>query len=77
MSLLIAVKNVCSEDEFQCSSGHCIPAKHKCDGFWDCKDAGDELQTAGCPFVECPSSHFTCNNDVSVCYYLAIASYLT
>lgn len=36
----------CQAEEFQCSSGACVPALWRCDGDGDCPDAGDE---ANCP----------------------------
>jgi low-density lipoprotein receptor-related protein 1 (alpha-2-macroglobulin receptor) len=32
----------CSNDQFQCNSGECIPSHWRCDAQRDCKDASDE-----------------------------------
>lgn len=32
----------CSENEFQCSNGHCIALHWQCDNEVDCKDGSDE-----------------------------------
>ncbi|UJR20048.1 hypothetical protein I4U23_023182 [Adineta vaga] len=33
----------CSQDEYQCRTGQCIPKHFVCDNEWDCFDASDEL----------------------------------
>ncbi|VVC45038.1 C-type lectin fold,Low-density lipoprotein (LDL) receptor class A, conserved site,Kringle-like fold,SRCR [Cinara cedri] len=33
---------VCSNEEFECKSGECIPARFLCDSFADCTDGSDE-----------------------------------
>jgi len=32
----------CSNDEFECKSGECVPARFLCDSFADCTDGSDE-----------------------------------
>lgn len=32
----------CTERQFQCRSGECIPINYTCDGEPDCKDKSDE-----------------------------------
>lgn len=32
----------CTEDEFQCNDGRCIPNNKVCDGSKDCSDGEDE-----------------------------------
>ena len=34
----------CSETEFACSSGRCIPARWQCDREQDCDDGSDESE---------------------------------
>lgn len=50
--------NLCSEEQFQCSSGSslCIPTSWKCDGESDCKDDSDEANCSSCL-----SSEFRCH----------------
>lgn len=35
----------CTDRQFQCKSGECIPIKYICDGESDCKDRSDEDPT--------------------------------
>ncbi|XP_072042083.1 uncharacterized protein [Amphiura filiformis] len=55
----IGVCGLCSEDEYVCANGQCIPYDWHCDGFHDCFDHSDENQ------IEC--QEFECNNDSFVC----------
>lgn len=32
----------CSNDEFECKSGECVPVRFLCDSFADCTDGSDE-----------------------------------
>lgn len=48
---------VCSEIEFQCSSGSCLPANWKCDGTADCSDGSDE---SNCSVSTCSEFSFRC-----------------
>ena len=36
------VTAVCGADEFNCSSGQCIPESWECDAIADCDDSTDE-----------------------------------
>ncbi|XP_078692876.1 uncharacterized protein LOC144922725 [Branchiostoma floridae x Branchiostoma belcheri] len=38
----------CTEDEFQCGNGRCIPDSFQCDGEDDCRDNSDEFNCTGC-----------------------------
>lgn len=33
----------CTEDEYKCSNGQCIPLQYACDDYDDCGDQSDEL----------------------------------
>ncbi|MDP6853426.1 MAG: T9SS type A sorting domain-containing protein, partial [Candidatus Marinimicrobia bacterium] len=38
----------CSDDQYECSDGSCIPASWECDIYWcDCSDCGDEADCGG------------------------------
>ena len=37
---------VCNADEFQCTSGRCIPRSSACDRTYDCLDQSDEAPAA-------------------------------
>lgn len=40
--ILSVAQSTCSQSEFRCSSGRCIPAHWYCDGGADCSDGSDE-----------------------------------
>lgn len=40
--ILCVAASTCSQSEFRCSSGRCIPAHWYCDGGADCSDSSDE-----------------------------------
>lgn len=52
----------CSEMEFECSSGDCIPFQFTCDGVAECPDFSDELPTY-CVFRKCLPGFFQCLNN--------------
>ena len=54
----------CSDQEFICSNGRCIPKDWKCDGLNDCGDNSDEV---GCTMTTvephgCGEGNFICDN---------------
>lgn len=42
----VPVEQKCTEKDFKCANGDCIPMKWKCDDYNDCRDKSDELN---CP----------------------------
>lgn len=44
-SLLLVKQPKCTDRQFQCKSGECVPVKYTCDGEFDCKDRSDEDPT--------------------------------
>uniref|UniRef100_A0A8C6B9V0 Low-density lipoprotein receptor-related protein 2 n=1 Tax=Monodon monoceros TaxID=40151 RepID=A0A8C6B9V0_MONMO len=56
----------CSETEFTCSNGLCIPDWFRCDRRNDCGDYSDERD---CVYPACDKVHFTCQN--GLCIYKA------
>lgn len=65
---------VCSLDQFLCGSGECIPWKHLCDGYPQCKDASDEGDSCGknCFLVPYIHSYFDFIQKRYVCLSFAI-----
>nr|XP_012637337.1 low-density lipoprotein receptor-related protein 2 [Microcebus murinus] len=49
----------CSENEFTCSYGLCIPSSFRCDRRNDCGDYSDERD---CSYPTCQAHQFTCQN---------------
>lgn len=47
----------CTDEQFQCSDGNCIPKYLRCNGVPDCTYGDDE---SDCPTNECPSGEFKC-----------------
>lgn len=39
---LPAAKKTCTDTDFTCDNGHCIPERWKCDGEEECADGSDE-----------------------------------
>lgn len=37
----------CTSSDFFCGDGSCIPAAHRCDNFYDCRDFTDEQYCFG------------------------------
>jgi hypothetical protein len=42
---VIAVSRTCSDAEFRCANGKCIPIHWQCDNEKDCVDGSDEVPT--------------------------------
>lgn len=38
----VAGGRACSNEEYECKSGECIPARFLCDSYVDCTDGSDE-----------------------------------
>lgn len=62
----------CSESEFRCNNGKCLPQKWRCDHDDDCGDMSDEQNCANfvcrngtfqCASGHCIASHFRCDGD--------------
>ena len=49
--------NVCSNDEFPCSNGRCIPESQRCDQELDCDDAPVLSDEANCQLVSVPQGY--------------------
>ncbi|XP_038064831.1 basement membrane proteoglycan-like [Patiria miniata] len=47
----------CTQSEFQCNNGHCIPSYWKCDGYNDCGDMSDENNCDYTTIIACHSYH--------------------
>ena len=41
--LLVSVSPVCTEDEFECGQGQCVPKSKRCDLKRDCANGQDEI----------------------------------
>lgn len=39
----VAGGKACTDEEFECKSGECIPSRFLCDAYTDCTDGSDEL----------------------------------
>ena len=53
----------CSELEFECSNGACIPFEMTCDGVTACSDSSDESIDLCSRDRSCPPQFFKCPND--------------
>ena len=58
----------CTEDEFKCASGQCIPANFVCDDTFHCLDGSDEGDNCS-KSVRFYSRNFKCLNKM-FCYFL-------
>ncbi|KAK7083495.1 Low-density lipoprotein receptor-related protein 1B, partial [Halocaridina rubra] len=57
-----AVRNAnCSADQFECSTGFCIPYIYSCDGVPECPDGSDEDEKY-CVSRTCQEGYFACGN---------------
>jgi len=54
-------QGTCSEDQFRCALGDCIPTTWQCDGEIDCKDQYDESPDL-CDTRRCGSDEFECGS---------------
>lgn len=39
----VAGGKACTNEEFECKSGECVPVRFLCDSYADCTDGSDEL----------------------------------
>ena len=46
--ILYLCVEICTEDEYTCPNGKCIPESWRCDYFDDCGDNGDEIDGCVC-----------------------------
>ncbi|XP_061163155.1 basement membrane-specific heparan sulfate proteoglycan core protein-like [Saccostrea echinata] len=53
---------ICTETEFRCNDGMCMPKDLICDGTPDCDDQSDESQTLCGTSTVCPEGQFRCDN---------------
>ena len=51
---LVLLHSACSEHQFQCRSGQCIPATYRCDGTTHCPDNSDEDDPQHCGKIIIP-----------------------
>uniref|UniRef100_A0A8C5R8Z0 Uncharacterized protein n=1 Tax=Leptobrachium leishanense TaxID=445787 RepID=A0A8C5R8Z0_9ANUR len=53
----------CTQQQFTCQNGRCIPKVYVCDGDNDCEDESDELDhMCTTPEATCPPNYFKCDN---------------
>ena len=58
---MVSDKN-CSNGEFKCANGNCIPESYRCDSDNDCYDNSDEeLPLVDCETLECGVNQIRCN----------------
>ncbi|XP_039439159.2 putative vitellogenin receptor [Culex pipiens pallens] len=57
--------NACSEEEFPCDNGSCVPKASRCNNSRDCSDGSDEV---GCDYFLCRSPQwYRCKHDNGTC----------
>uniref|UniRef100_A0A8D8SCE1 Low-density lipoprotein receptor-related protein 1 n=2 Tax=Cacopsylla melanoneura TaxID=428564 RepID=A0A8D8SCE1_9HEMI len=56
------INTVCSEHDFKCGDGICIPFNQTCDRISQCLDNSDE-SALYCAFRDCRPGYFKCNNN--------------
>lgn len=59
----------CSESEFRCTNGRCIPGRMQCNGEYNCIDFSDEENcniTCAAEEFKCPGHNF-CIPSLDVC----------
>ena len=56
--------HTCSENQFTCTNGYCVPRSYVCDAFRDCSDGLDEdpVLCSRTPTPSCPRGYFNCGN---------------
>ncbi|XP_017298797.1 low-density lipoprotein receptor-related protein 1-like [Diaphorina citri] len=56
------INTVCSEHDFKCSDGMCIPFNQTCDRVYNCHDKSDE-GILYCAMRDCRPGYFKCDNN--------------
>lgn len=74
--MIFVAHTACAPNEFQCSSGECIPHHYYCNNETNCQDLSDEIdchhhlnttRTLKESFqVSCPLSHIMCHNGLCI-----------
>ena len=61
---LFSLVTPCPANQFQCSSGECIPLQERCDGQYQCLDGSDEA--CGCQDYCTGTREFKCRDNLCV-----------
>jgi low density lipoprotein-related protein 2 len=61
----------CSESEFRCGNGRCIPRRFLCDMDQDCLDA-DNSDEKDCANHTCPAGQFQCKSGHCVAMHFRV-----
>ena len=59
--------NICSDDEYRCMNGMCIPEQYFLDGDFDCLDWSDELQFKKDENCTDEAASITCDDRICLC----------